>query len=121
MEILGLFGELGSIFLLILAALAFISPIMIYLIQRNTYQNREELRLVNANLEALHHLIGNQAGVLLQGASNDSSTIAAESDQPIGNTVTMKCEHCGRLFKYGIKHSGTHKPCPGCNKSILLK
>lgn len=136
MDIFSVFAGVGGLLSLVIMALAAITPIMIYLIQRNTYQNRQELRKVNKNLETLHYLLGKQSG-MLHDFSFTTSNIeqdthsnqggmelgkdAIKKEEPVSNAVTMTCEYCGKIFKYGISHSGKEKPCPGCKKTILLK
>jgi len=140
-DFITIIGGLGTIALMVLAVLAFLAPIFLYLTQRNTYQTRQELRKVNKNLEALHYLLGKQTGLLqnkpttpaeenftFDALSSQSgmvlqkkSEVPDPEEKPISNTVTMTCEHCGKTFKYGKNHSGKYKPCPGCEKPILLK
>lgn len=112
MDIFSIFAGFGGLLSLVIMALAAITPIMIYLIQRNTYQNRQELRKANKNLEQLIVLLKDQ---------KISSTKEPLAEKPTSNTVTMSCPECGKTFKYGINHSGKYKPCPGCQKPILLK
>lgn len=109
----GFFAGIGGVVWIVMTALALLMPVMVYLIQRNTCQTRDELRNLNRNIETLTKYLAEQA-----------STPKANTPQPSeqsSSTVTMTCDSCGKIFKYGINHSGTYKPCPGCHKKILLK
>ena len=125
MDTFSIFTGLGGLLSLVIMAFAAITPIMIYLIQRNTYQNRQELRRVNKNLETLHFLLGKQTGMLKKSPAKKQEPPDLSQSKPAdnlpSNTITMTCEHCGKSFKYGTSHSGKYKPCPGCQKSLLLK
>ncbi len=112
-------GGIGSIIILVMTALAFLAPIFLYLIQRNTHQTRQELRKTNTLLENLGQIIKNQNEMIIKNVA--VKKMVADPPETNDNTVTMTCEHCGRSFKYSTNHSGKYKPCPGCQKKILLK
>lgn len=131
---LAVFGGLGGLMWMVLATLAFLSPIFFYLTQRNTCQTRNELRRTNKLLEQMINIMGDTAVPAKENPSlinNQSSIVLKKKEAKQGhpstpekstsNTVTMTCEHCGKSFRYGDSHSGKYMPCPGCQKSILLK
>jgi len=108
-------GGLGGIFWLITMALIVLTPIMVYLIQRNTYQNRQELRKLNKNVEALHYLLGKQTGLL---KNNQEEAHEEKTNKPQKNKMT--CPECKEKFQYPPQYKGQYKPCPICHKKIFL-
>jgi len=107
----GVFAGIGGIIWLIFTVLAILTPVMVYLIQRNTCQTRDELRKLNDSINTLSRQLA---------AQNQPNKPTKKEKEPPA-TTGMTCEHCGKSFKYGINHSGTYKPCPDCKKKILLK
>ncbi len=104
MEIL---AGLGGIFGLVLTALALVTPLMIYLIQRNTYQTRQEIRNLNKSIRELIDI--------------SKAKQPQPPAQPAAQRITMQCPECGKPISYSNIHSGKKKTCPTCNKSIVLK
>ena len=113
MDPYSILAGLGGIFWIILLVLAVLTPLMIYLIQRNTHQTRQELRKLNQQLSN----IADQLKERQRPPAEKQPTI---EEKPT-DTISMTCEHCGKSFRYGSKHSGKYKQCPGCKKPILLK
>ena len=109
-----IFGGLGVVVAFLFAAIALLAPIWLYLINDYTGASLDELKKVNKNLERLADLIEQQTSLTFKAQESDNTTIGQ-------NLAEMTCPECGKYLKYHTKHSGKYKPCPKCNKSILLK
>jgi NMD protein affecting ribosome stability and mRNA decay len=113
---MAILGSLGAIFWLVLTVLAILTPIMIYLIQRNTYQTRIELKKVNQQLVALTEAIDSN---LIPKQPAPAAPTDSKITEP-GSAETV-CSNCGKKLKYSVKFSGETKPCPKCARPIRLK
>ena len=101
MEIL---AGISGVVWVIMAALVFLSPIFLYLTQRNTYQTRQELRKLNKSINQLIKLAEKQ-----------------QLPPATPKLLKMTCPMCNKDIKYRSSHSGKKKTCPSCNNAILLK
>ena len=96
---------LGGIISLLMVALAIITPLMIYLIQRNTYQTRQEIRKLNQHI------------------SNLTDQIKKQQTPPPAKPEYLHttCPNCKNPIKYSSQHRGKKKTCPICDSMVLLK
>jgi len=77
----------------------------------------QELATTNNNLLLIYKLLV----IINEKQENNVNKIKQQPDNEKPMTVIMECPECKKQFKYGVKHSGTYKNCPGCEKRILLK
>ena len=114
---MGILAGLGGVAGLILTALALITPLMIYLIQRNTWQTKDEIKQLHKTVKKLIDIAEYQQQQIEQAEQR----AIEEKQQAAERLINMNCPLCGELIKYKQMHSGKKKTCPGCNSPVVLK
>jgi rubrerythrin len=109
-----IFGGIAAVLWIVLFVLAILTPLMIYLIQRNTHQTRIELRSLNKQMGQLVEVLQKQTA---QGAKEQP----AKKKELTPGWTEMICPECNKKLGYSSKFSGEVRDCPKCGKKIRLK